>query len=60
MQIKYNGPSDSANVPPYGKHQKDQVKAYPDDFGADLLATSNRQQFEEVKTKAEAKKAAKE
>lgn len=53
MKIKYSGPSNTVNVPPYGKHAKDQVKEYPDDFAKELLATSNRQQFEAVKTKTE-------
>ena len=46
MQIKYLGPGDWVNVAPYGQHTKDRVKDYPDDFGAELLATSRRQKFE--------------
>lgn len=48
MLIKYLGPSDFVRVVPNGRHWQNQVKEYPDDFGADLLETSTRQQFEEV------------
>lgn len=48
MLINYLGPSDFVRVPPYGRHWQDQVKEYPDEFGADLLASSTKQQFEEV------------
>lgn len=48
MLIKYLGPSDEVIVAPYGPHKKDAVKEYPDDFGAELLASSKKQKFEEV------------
>jgi len=51
MKIKYLGPGDAVNVEPYGRHLKDQVKDYPDDFADELLTTSTRQQFECVDTK---------
>jgi len=46
--IKYLGPSDSVEVAPYGTHDLGREKEYPDEFAADLLETSNNQQFEEV------------
>ena len=46
MLIKYLGPSDSVNVAPFGPHGKGEVKDYPDGFGKELLATSQKQQFE--------------
>ncbi len=48
MQIKYVGPSPSVIVHPYGVHMKDKVREYPDDFGEELLATSHKQNFEQV------------
>jgi hypothetical protein len=48
MKIKYLGPSQSVTVIPYGRHLKNKVKDYPDDFGEKLMATSVRQQFEAV------------
>lgn len=49
MKIKYLGPSDSVNVAPFGEHPKGKVKWYPDEFGKELLETSKKQKFEEVK-----------
>ena len=48
MKIKYLGPSASINVAPFGPHARGEEKEYPDDFGADLIATSKKQQFEVV------------
>lgn len=48
MKIKYLGPSGLVFVAPYGGHEKDGVKDYPDEFGADLLSTSRKQRFEAV------------
>jgi hypothetical protein len=47
-KIKYNGPSESINVEPYGRHARGTVKEYPDDFAVDLIATSRKQKFERV------------
>jgi hypothetical protein len=47
MLIKYLGTGSSVTVVPYGQHLKDEVREYPDEFGADLLETSKRQRFEE-------------
>ena len=46
--IKYLGPSESVNVPPMGTHRQGEEKEYPDDFAADLIATSKKQKFEAV------------
>ena len=57
MKIKYLGPIPLpekleggmwVNVHPYGQHDIDTVKEYPDDFGKELIATSKTQNFEEV------------
>jgi hypothetical protein len=47
-RIKYNGPSESINVEPYGRHVRGTVKEYPDDFAVDLIATSRKQKFERM------------
>ena len=46
MQVKYLGPSRSVNIAPFGAHYRDEIKDYPDDFAAELLETSHKQQFE--------------
>lgn len=48
MKIKYLGPSDSVNVGGFGSQSKYEEKEYPDDVGAELLATSKKQRFEAV------------
>lgn len=48
MKIKYLGPGSSVNVGPYGQHNKNEVKNYPDEFAKELLATSKKQKFEVV------------
>ena len=48
MDIRYCGPRDHIMVVPYGVHNKDEIKEYPDEFGQDLLDTSTRQRFELV------------
>lgn len=48
MIIKYLGPSQSVIVAPCGAHEKDEIKDYPDEFGAELLKTSKKQKFEAV------------
>jgi len=48
MLIKYLGPSDKVNVGGHGLHLRKEVKEYPDDFAEELLATSQKQQFEEI------------
>ena len=57
MKIKYLGPIPLpekleggmwVNVHPYGQHDIDTVKEYPDDFGKELIATSKTQNFKEV------------
>jgi hypothetical protein len=50
MKIKYLGPGDSVEVGGFGRHLRGQVKDYPEEAGRELLATSKRQQFEEVVT----------
>jgi hypothetical protein len=45
-RIKYLGPSASVNIEPFGSHARGQEKDYPDDFAAELLATSRKQRFE--------------
>lgn len=45
MEIRYEGPCSMVNVAPFGAHVRGMVKTYPDDFGAELLRTSKRQQF---------------
>lgn len=56
MDIIYLGPSESVNVGSYGDHRKGQLKQYPDDFGADLIATSIKNRFEAVPTEQEQQK----
>lgn len=46
MKIKYVGPNDHVIVGPFGRHDRDQIKEYPDEFGKELLASSQRQRFE--------------
>ena len=48
MKLRYEGPRDSVGVAGYGEHAKGQVVDYPDDFVAELLATSVRQRFTAV------------
>jgi hypothetical protein len=48
MQVKYLGPGAWVNVGTYGRHNKDQVKPYPDGFAEELLATSKRNQWERM------------
>lgn len=57
MKIKYLGPIPLpekleggmwVNVHPYGQHDINEVKEYPDDFGEELLATSKSQRFEQI------------
>lgn len=50
MDVIYLGPSESVNVAPFGDHRKGQLKQYPDEFGADLIATSKKNKFEAVAT----------
>jgi len=45
MNIRYDGPSPSVNVEPYGSHAKGEVKEYPAEFGEELIATSKKQRF---------------
>ncbi|MBW2673865.1 MAG: hypothetical protein JRD89_10700 [Deltaproteobacteria bacterium] len=52
MKIKYLGPGSSVNVAPYDRHEKGEIKEYPDDFGIDLIATSKKQKFEIVEEPA--------
>lgn len=53
IKLKYLGPRDHIDVPPYGEHIRDQDKEYPTAFANELLETSSRQQFEVVEVKAE-------
>ncbi len=46
MKIRYLGPCDSVNVAPHGPHPAGEIREYPDEFGADLLSTSQKQRFE--------------
>lgn len=48
MKIRYLGPRTEVNVAPFGKHQLNDVKNYPDDFAKELMETSSRQRFEVV------------
>lgn len=50
MKIKYLGPSESVNVGGFGPHRKGEVKDYPEDMAADLLTSSKKQKFEELKS----------
>lgn len=45
MKIKYLGPGSFVNVDPYGQHDKNEIKEYPDEFAAELILTSKKQQF---------------
>ena len=54
MKIKYLGPGSSVNVVPYGRHEKGEIKEYPDDSGIDLIATSKKQKFEVMEEPAAA------
>jgi len=45
MKIRYDGPSPFVRVHPFGRHYQGETKEYPDDFGGQLLASCNRQQF---------------
>lgn len=56
MDIVYLGPYESVNVAPYGDHRKGQLKQYPDEFGADLIATSRKNRFESVTHEPKPKK----
>jgi hypothetical protein len=49
MKIKYLGPGSFVNIAPYDRHEKGEIKEYPDDFGKELIATSKAQKFEVVK-----------
>ena len=49
MKIKYLGPSDSVEVGGFGPHLRGEVKDYPEEAGRELLATSKRQQFAEIR-----------
>ena len=46
--IEYLGPADWVNVEPHGRHMKNEVKEYPDDFAEELLGTSKKQQFKKT------------
>jgi len=46
MRVKYLGPRDQVFVPPYGRHWKDKIEPYPDEFAEDLVATSKKNKFE--------------
>ncbi len=48
MKIKYTGPADAVNVVGYGPHLRGEIREYPDEFAAGLLASSVRQRFEQV------------
>jgi len=52
MKIKYCGPGSFINVHPHGRHDKDEVKDYPDEFAEDLLATAKENKFEVVDGKS--------
>jgi hypothetical protein len=48
MRIEYLGPGDAVNVGGHGPHRRGEIKDYPDDVGAELLATSKKQRFAAV------------
>lgn len=48
MKIRYDGPLKSVPVAGFGVHLNGEVKEYPGEFGAELLATSKRQKFVEI------------
>jgi len=57
MKLKYEGPGSYVEVAGFGRHHKDETKAYPDKAAEELLATSVRQKFQivEAAPKKEAK-----
>lgn len=48
MLIRYLGPREEIDLPPYGRHSRGQSKDYPEGFAKELMATSRRQVFELV------------
>jgi len=56
LKILYKGPGDSINVGGFGKHLRDEIKPYPDEFAKNLLLTSKKQCFVLIKPETPNKK----
>ena len=59
MIIKYLGPRSRIRVAPYGWHEMEEEKEYPDEFGEELMETSKKNHFERVGKPPEKKEAPK-
>jgi len=50
MKLKYKGPGAYVMVAGFGRHDRKEIKDYPDEVAEELLATSKRQKFQVVGT----------
>jgi len=51
IAIKYLGPSEGVILEPFGIHQKDEIKFYPEKYGEALLGEYKSHRFEKVGSK---------
>lgn len=57
MKLKYKGPGSHVMVAGFGRHDKNEVKDYPDEAAEELIETSIRQKFQIIGGQAPVKKA---